>query len=131
MLEPAPSRAASQGQLWTAQCSDPSAESDTPFAMHRHLQRCSECLMQAACRNAIDWLGSLYNTPWGAANHCNVSLHEFIVREWGPGELKGQHHPHCPKYEAPEGEPCMRTVQCKHASAMRGCYRQPCVLFAA
>ena len=80
--------------------------------------------MQTACRNAIDWLGSLYNTPWGAANHCNVSLHDFITREWGPGELKGQPRPHCPKYEAPEQNYHNRTQHMFYESAGDGRYAE-------
>ena len=66
--------------------------------------------MKLCCRNAVDWLASLFNTPWGALNHCNVTFHDFITSEWGPGELSqhrahGKPMPHCPKYEAPSGAP--------------------------
>ena len=32
------------------------------------------------CRNAIDWLASLYRVPWGAANHCNVTFEAGACR---------------------------------------------------
>lgn len=35
-----------------------------------------------ARRNAVDWAISMYNRPWFAANHCNVTFHEFITKLW-------------------------------------------------
>ncbi|KAK9809430.1 hypothetical protein WJX73_006468 [Symbiochloris irregularis] len=61
-----------------------------------------DVLVIVVMRNAIDWAVSLYNQPWFAALHCNVTFHEFLTKEWSYGNTSRQDRPppFCHKYEA-------------------------------
>jgi hypothetical protein len=50
----------------------------------------------AKCRNAFDWAPSMYRTPWGAREHCNISWDDFLRAEWSPGSLPGLLYMNCP-----------------------------------
>lgn len=69
------------------------------FIMHLRWQKQSSS-MPASCRNVLDWTTSLFNKPWHAQNHCNISFSEFLVREWSLGDFAQEPHlmPPCPKY---------------------------------
>ncbi|KAK9802578.1 hypothetical protein WJX73_006675 [Symbiochloris irregularis] len=60
-----------------------------------------DVLVIVVTRNVIDWAVSLYKRPWFAANHCNVTFHEFVTKPWTPGNLSGSapDPAFCPKYE--------------------------------